>query len=140
MRLFALIVTMIAFITAPALAAEAPDLIGKWAGTSRAVVYGSGGHYGEGEAAPQFKEVALTIEWTEQKDGRLIGTITSPASTEPKLAVLSSDGKTLVTGDTDGSSIGRLIDDDHFELCYTQTSVADDQIVVSCVDFERVKE
>ena len=140
MRISALIVTMIAFITAPALADNAPDMIGKWAGTSRAVVYGTGGHYGDGEAAPHFKEVALTIEWTEQKNDRLIGTITSPVSTEPKLAVLSSDGKTLITGDSDGSSIGRLIDDDHFELCYTQTSVADDQIVVSCVDFERVKE
>ena len=140
MRTSVLFVTLIALVAAPALADEGPNMIGTWTGTSRAVVYGTGGHYGEGEAAAQFKEVALTIEWTEQRDGRLIGTITSPLSTEPKLGVLSSDGRTLVTGDSDGSSIGRLIDDDHFELCYTQTSVADEQIVVSCVDFERAKE
>lgn len=130
----------IAIFAGPALAESAPDMIGKWTGTSRAVVHGPGGHYGEGEATPVFREVPLTIEWTEQNDGRLIGTITSSAKTEPKVAVLSSDGKTLFTADADGSSVGRLVDNDHFELCYMQSSISDDQIVVSCVDFERVEE
>jgi len=130
---------MIAMIGAPVAAAEAPDLIGTWTGTSRAVVAGSGGHYGEGGAALQFREVELTVEWIEQKDGRYIGTITSAGHTEPKLGVLSSDGKMFVTADLDGTSVGRIIDDDHFELCYTQTSTGSDHIIASCVDFERVK-
>jgi len=86
-----------------------------------------------------FREVKLTVEWTEQKDGRLIGTITSPNQTEPKLAVLARDGKTLFAADTNGTSVGTIVEADTFELCYTQSSSADSQIVVSCVEFERVK-
>lgn len=139
MRTMAFLISGIA-ILAPAsvFAQEMPDMLGTWTGTSRAVVSGTGGHYGEGEDAAAFREVELTIEWTAQDDGRLIGTITSPLSTEPKVGVLSSDGQSLYTADSDGSSVGRLIDEDHFELCYMQTSIADEQIVVSCVDFERV--
>ena len=140
MRLSVLAVIAVSMTATPVLAADMPDMIGKWVGTSRAVVYGTGGHYGDSEAVPQFKEVALTVEWTAQKDNRLIGTITSRWNTEPMLAVLSSDGTTMVTGDSDGSAIGRLVDADHFETCYVQTSAGADQIVVSCVDFARVKE
>ncbi len=138
MRRTAILISAIA-VLAPAsvLAQEMPDMLGTWTGTSRAVVAGTGGHYGDGDDVAAFREVDLTIEWTAQDDGRLIGTITSPLSTEPKVGVLSSDGVTLVTADSDGSSVGRLIDDDHFELCYMQTSIADEQIVVSCADFER---
>ena len=57
-----------------------------------------------------------------------------------KLGVLSSNGTTLMTADTDGASLGRIIDEDHFELCHVQTSAGDDQIVVSCVDFAPVIE
>ena len=143
MRLAALIVMLIALVPAPVLAAEMaemPDMVGEWTGTSRAVVSGAGGHYGEVDVLPQFVEAELTIEWTQQKDNRLIGTITSAEGTEPKLGVLSSNGMTLMTADTDGASLGRIIDEDHFELCYVQTSLGDDQIVVSCVDFARVIE
>ncbi len=117
-----------------------PDMLGTWTGTSRAVVAGTGGHYGEGEDAAAFRDVELTVEWTAQDGGRLIGTITSALQTEPKVAVLSADGVTMVAADSDGTSVGRLIDDDHFELCYTQSSIADTQIVASCVVFARVME
>jgi hypothetical protein len=136
MRIAAVGLTLVAL---PALGADAPDMIGKWTGTSRAVVVGSGGHYGAGDVSPQFRSAELTIEWTDQDDGRLIGTITSSGATEPKIAVLSTDGETLVTADSDGTSVGRIIDPDHFELCYTQSSAGDDQMVASCVTFARVE-
>ncbi len=139
MRLSALTI-MAGLVGLPAFAGDLPDMIGKWTGKSRAVVSGTGGHYGEGNAKPEFKEVELTIVWTEQDDDRLIGTITSPWHNETKLAVLSSDGQTLVTVDSDGTSIGRIIDEDNFELCYTQASEGATQIVVSCVDLTRVKD
>lgn len=141
MRKAAVLIAAIAMLAPTSvLAQEAPDMLGTWTGTSRAVVSGTGGHYGDGEDLAAFREVDLTIEWTAQDDGRLIGTVTSPLSTEPKVGVLSSDGQTLFTADSDGSSVGRIVDEDHFELCYMQTSIADEQIVVSCVDFARVVE
>lgn len=133
----ALAILALSFAAIPAQAADWPDLLGTWTGTSRAVVLGEGGHYGADSGKARFVEAELTIEWTEQQDGRYIGTIASPVRTEPKLAVLSADGTTLITVDEDGSSIGRLIDDDHFELCYQQTSAGDSLMTASCVVFER---
>lgn len=122
----------------PALAQNWPDLLGVWKGTSRSVVSGVGGHFSnEASSGPKFLEAELTIEWTEQNDGRYVGTITSPARTENKLGIASSDGTSFYTVDHDGLSSGRFIDADHFELCYMQTSSGDTQMVASCVTFER---
>lgn len=122
----------------PAAAQEWPDLLGTWKGTSRSVVSGVGGHFtGDHGNTPRFAEVELTIEWTEQNAGRYVGTVTSGSHTEGKLGVMSADGTTLLTVDHDGQSVGRIIDGNSFELCYAQTSHSDEQMVVSCVTFER---
>ncbi len=134
------VIAVLALASVPASASEIPDLLGTWQGTSRAVTAGAGGHYADGEATPGFRAAELTIEWTDQDDGRLIGTITSAGHSEMKIGVVSSSGETLVTADEDGSSIGRIVDENHFELCYTQSSAGDQQLVASCVDFERVAE
>ena len=119
-------------IAAPALAQDWPDLVGTWKGTTRAVVANAGGHY-----AGTFATAELTIEWTAADNGRYIGTISSPQHTERVLAVASSDGQSIFTVDTDGLTIGRLIDQDRFELCYLQSSSGDTQMAASCVEFER---
>jgi hypothetical protein len=127
-------------LATPALAQEPewPDLIGTWTGTSRSVVSADGGHFTGGDGAgPRFAEVAFTIEWTQQDRGRYIGTVTSNGSTEPKMAVKSAAGDLFVTVDEDGQSIGRLLDENRFELCYTQSSQGDPQSVASCVLFTR---
>jgi len=138
----ALLIPAIILIATPAAAQEWPDLIGVWKGTSRAVVGKASGHYGNvGDVAAgevgKFVSAELTIEWVKQDDGRYIGSITSASHTEPKLGIVSGDGKSLFTVDSDGHSVGRLIDNDHFELCYMQTSEGDEQMVASCVVFER---
>lgn len=133
----ALVILALSLAGAPALAADWPDLLGTWTGTSRAVVLGDGGHYGGDADGPRFVEAQLTIEWTDQRDGRYVGTISSAEHTEAKLGVLSADLETLVTVDEDGSSVGRLIDDDHFELCYHQSSAGHAQMTAPCVVFER---
>ena len=115
---------------------EWPDLLGQWSGESRAVVSAGGDHYETQEHTdPVFVSQTLMIEWTEQEDGRLIGVITSEQHSEPKMAVIGSDRKSLSTVDANGSSTGSILDDDSFELCYTQTGPA----VVSCVVFTRVR-
>lgn len=121
-----------------ATAQDWPDLVGTWTGTSRTVVWGEGGHFSDTPSdKPVFVETDLTIEWTDAKDGRYIGTITSAVQTESKIGIMSSDGVSFYTVDHDGFSNGRIIDADHFELCYLQTDHKDPQMVASCVTFER---
>lgn len=122
----------------PAIAQDWPSLVGEWKGTTRTVTIGAGGHFADSQPeAAQFREVELTIEWKEENNGRYVGTITSANHTENKLGIMSSDGVSFYTVDEDGHSAGRLIDADHFELCYMQTSSTDSQMVASCVTFER---
>lgn len=136
MRTLALVVGVL--FVFPAAAQEWPDLLGVWKGKTRSVLAGAGGHFADTNTSDaHFREVELTVEWTEQSDGRFIGTITSANHTERKIGVISSDGKTLYTVDHDGQSAGRLIDENHFELCYMQSSSGDSQMVASCVTFER---
>ena len=129
-------------LTATSMASDWPDLLGTWTGTTRSVIIGDGGHFSGGENSQnaEFHEIELTIQWTNQQDGRYIGSITSPKHSEPKLGVVSRDHKTIFTVDTDGQSVGELIDDNHFELCYMQTSSEDSMMVASCVIFERQPE
>lgn len=129
---------ILALSATPLAAQEWTDLVGTWTGTSRAVVSGAGGHYTPSETSkPVFVSADLTIVFTEQDQGRYIGTVTSGNSTEPKIAVVSDDRKAIFTVDSDGQSTGRMLDVDHMELCYTQSSSADKQMVASCVVFVR---
>ena len=122
------------FVLATPLAAqEWPDLVG----TSRAVVSGDGGHYGASGKAAAFRDVPLTLVFTEQNAGRYVGTMSSAQSTEPKIAVVSSNRNAIFSADSDGHSTGRMIDEDAFELCYTQTSASETQMIASCVTFQR---
>ncbi|MCP4304945.1 MAG: hypothetical protein GY788_08755 [bacterium] len=121
-----------------ALGQDWPDLVGTWTGTSRTVVWGEGGHFlDSGADTPGFLESDLTIEWTDAKDGRYVGTPTSTAHTERKLGIMSRDGVSFYTVDRDGFSNGRIIDTDHFELCYLQTDHQIPQMVASCLTFTR---
>ncbi|GJL71203.1 MAG: hypothetical protein NMNS01_04020 [Nitrosomonas sp.] len=136
MRVIVLLISTL--LALPASAHEWPDLLGVWKGTTRTVIAGVGGHFSDSVTSEaHFREVELTIEWIEEDDGRYIGTVTSANHTERKLGVMSSDGNSFYTVDNDGHSTGRLIDEDHFELCYLQSSFQDEQMVASCVTFER---
>ena len=96
MRNIVIVAVSLAVVT-PAMAQTWPDLVGTWVGKSRAIVAAPGGHYGGASAAePSFVSAELTVEWTRQDEGRYIGTITSAGRTEPKLAVVAGDGKTLL--------------------------------------------
>lgn len=139
MRRFALVLAVGASQMAVPVAAQEtwPDLMGKWAGKSRAIITSPAGHYGGSGtgSAPRFASADLVIEITQQDQGRYIGTLTSPGQTEDKLMVVAEDRRTLRTADSDGNSVGRILDADSFELCYTQINPS----VASCAVFRRVK-
>ena len=131
---------LIAAWVQPVLAQDWPDLVGSWQGTSRAIVTAAEHHYGEetidgtdGLDEGAFASSELTVEITEQSDGRYIGSITSAGHTEPKYMIVASDGVTLRASDVNGLSTGRIIDVDSFELCYAQFNPS----TVSCVVFTR---
>lgn len=125
----------------PAVAQDAwPDLLGKWVGKSRAIIMSPAGHYGSAGSAgggnePRFASADLVIEIIKQDQGRYIGTIVSAGSKEEKFMILSEDRKTLRSADSDGNSVGHIIDSNSFELCYTQMAPT----VASCALFKREK-
>jgi hypothetical protein len=123
---------------APAAAQDAwPDLVGKWVGKSRAIIMSPAGHYGSAGSGsePRFVSADLVIEITKQDQGRYIGTIVSAGHREEKFMVLSEDRKTLRSADSDGNSVGHMIDSNSFELCYAQMAPT----VASCALFKRDK-
>lgn len=137
MRRFTLLVGFAASLMAvPASAQDAwPDLLGTWTAKSRAIVTAASGHYGTAGAGsePRFASADLVIEITKQDQGRYIGTITSGGHKEDKLMVVAEDRKSLRTADTDGNSVGRILDTNSFELCYAQNNPS----IATCAVFHR---
>ena len=118
------------------------DLKGEWKGLTRSVIVGGdNGHFNDVESAkPTFLEVELTLIWNEQSKGRYIGYHTSGVHEEIIVGVASAHNPNIFhTVDHNGYSIGTIIDDNHFELCYTETNNENDKQIASCIIFERQK-
>ncbi|MEM1360661.1 MAG: hypothetical protein AAGF94_02970 [Pseudomonadota bacterium] len=137
MKILGRTTVLLAMMTTAAVAADYPNLLGTWTGTSRAVVTGTSGHYVVDGTRAKFVSADLTLEWTEQDDGRLIGTFTSPQYTEVKIGVISQSGDMLFSADNDGTSVGRILGPDRFELCYTHAEANAEVSTASCVIFTR---
>lgn len=92
-----------------AAAGEAPDLRGKWRGTTQQVTNEQG-----------YREHENTIEITDQAGRRFVGTVTHGGGTEKFIGVIRSDNKTLywVDVEDDGQVIGELIRPGVMETCY----------------------
>jgi hypothetical protein len=122
-----------------ALAADdAPDLTGKWTGTTFTIVAGTGGHWPESAgtfAKPALFEKAITVTITGQVGRRFWGTTSiaddQEPNGEPLIGEITPDGKRLVIADTDGYWDG-TIDGDTFSFCYAQAGGPTHSSVVSC--------
>jgi hypothetical protein len=118
-------------------AADYPDMLGSWSGTSEAVVLGHPRHYEDNpdEAVDaRLASAEFTLTLTGQDGRRLWGTFESPTHSEAWLGVLWSDGKGLRGVDMDGHVEGRILDENTMEFCYTHTG---ETMVASCVVLRR---
>ena len=118
------------------------DLKGEWKGQTRSVIVGGdNGHFIDIETNKStFSEVEITLIWNEQSNGRYIGYHTSGDHEEIIIGVASAyNPKIFHTVDHNGYSMGTIINDNQFELCYTETNSENGKQLASCVIFKRQK-
>jgi len=128
-RLFSLLALGLATLvggTSIAGAQSMLDLKGNWTGTSSSIVSGLPPHHPTTLTAKpagpnRLTEVKFTITVDGQAGGRFWGTLSSPASTDPFIGVLSSDAKRLRMVLQRGGIIdGTVINPDTVEIFYTE--------------------
>jgi hypothetical protein len=135
-------------IVSAAMAARAqdgiPDLKGTWVGKGKVIIFGGHAHHpGTGpDSAPTVRDIEMTL-LVEGQDGRLAWGRSSSAKAdtkEPFAWAISSDNKSIIGSDTDGSFRITLLSPDRMEKCYTHNGLSPSKsIVAGCYPMERVK-
>jgi hypothetical protein len=111
-----------------AVAQSIPDLKGTWTGTSKSIVAGLAPHHpGTVTAKPagpnRLTEVKFTIKIDGQQDSRFWGTLTSAASAEPFIGVISSEGKRVrIVLHRGGIIDGTVLTPDSIEIMYNENA------------------
>jgi len=105
-----------AFIAIGICAAEVPNLVGYWTGTSN-------GYFNEDGIARLSENGSISLVITAQKDRLFTGNLTATLNGEEIVKGLAGaiglDGKTLYIAEFDqGYDIGTIISDDELELIY----------------------
>jgi hypothetical protein len=135
------IVTVLATATV-AQAQSAPDLKGAWSGKFRTIILGSNPHHPGGAAdTPRVREITFTFD-VEGQDGRLLWgkSWSNPERKEPFVASITSDRRTLIGADTDGSMTMRIGRGGRMELCYIHSATGPSQsMVASCGTMQRAR-
>jgi hypothetical protein len=130
-RLFSLLALGIIVLvggTSIAGAQSMPDLKGTWTGTSSSIVSGLPPHHPTTLTAKpagpnRLTEVKFTIKVDGQDGGRIWGTLTSPASAEPFIGVVSADGKRLrIVLQRAGVIEGTVLTPDSIEIMYVENA------------------
>ena len=130
----------LATATAPALAQQAPNLVGTWKGTSpgAAVVGGNPYHQGTSEGEPHFTNaIEFTITITEQKGNRFVGKLSDGKRTEKLIGAISPNNQSGMALDDDGQYVFTIRDRDTLDVCYSHMTQASK--VVACFPWTRAK-
>jgi len=145
MRYLALVLLAIVGATTAARAQDAiPDLKGTWMGKGKVIIFGGHAHHpGVGaDSPPTVRDIEMTL-LVEGQDGRLAWGRSSSANAdtkEPFAWAMSSDNKSIIGSDTDGSFRITLLASDRMEKCYTHNGLGPSKsIVAGCYPMERVK-
>jgi hypothetical protein len=144
MRYFALILAVVGAATAARAQDAIPDVKGTWSGKGKVVIFGSHAHHpGAGSDSPMtVRDIEMTV-LVEGQDGRLAWGRSSSANAdtkEPFAWAMSSDNKSIIGSDMDGSFRITLLAPDRMEKCYTHNGMSPSKsIVAGCYDMERIK-
>jgi hypothetical protein len=139
------LITAVVAVLATATVAQAqsaPDLKGAWSGKFRTVILGSNPHHPGGAAdTPRVREITFTFD-IEGQDGRLLWgkSWSNPERKEPFVASITSDRRTLIGADTDGSMTMRIGGRGRMDLCYIHSATGPSQsMVASCGTMQRAR-
>jgi hypothetical protein len=144
MRCFALLLAIIGAATAARAQDAIPDLKGTWFGKGKVIVFGGHAHHPgvSPDNPPAVRDIEMTL-LVEGQDGRLAWGRSSSANAdtkEPFAWAISSDNKSIIGSDTDGSFRITLLAPDPMEKCYTHNGLSPSKsIVAGCYPMERVK-
>ena len=121
-----------------------PDLKGTWSGKGKVIVFGGHAHHPgvRSDSPPTVRDIEMTL-LVEGQDGRLAWGRSSSANAdtkEPFAWAMSSDNKSIIGSDTDGSFRITLLAPDRMEKCYTHNGLSPSKsIVAGCYQMERVR-
>ena len=140
------LITAVVAVLATATVAQAqpaPDLKGAWSGKFRTIILGSNPHHPPGGAAdaPRVREITFTFD-IEGQDGRLLWgkSWSNPERKEPFVASITSDGRTIIGADTDGSLTMRIGGRGRMDLCYIHPATSPSQsMLASCGTMQRAR-
>jgi len=129
-----------------AVAADPPDLKGRWIGKTHSIIAGKGAHWPTSSGTfekPLLAEKDLVIEITGQQGRRFWGVQTLSGSgektEEPMIDELyGKDNQKILVVDTDGYLWGE-IDGDTLSFCYGYASGKSQSSVVSCCEVKRAR-
>jgi hypothetical protein len=144
MRYCALILAVVAAATAARAQDAIPDLKGTWSGKGKVIIFGGHTHHPgvSLDSPPTVRDIEMTL-LVEGQDGRLAWGRSSSANAdtkEPFAWAMSSDNKSIIGSDTDGSFRITLLAPDRMEKCYTHNGLSPSKsIVAGCYQMERVR-
>jgi hypothetical protein len=144
MRYFALVLAIIGTATAARAQDAIPDLKGTWVGKGSVIIFGGHAHHPgvPSDSPPAVRNIEMTL-LVEGQNGRLAWGRSSSANAdtkEPFAWAISSDNKSIIGSDTDGSFRITLLGPDRMEKCYTHNGLSPSKsIVAGCYPMERVK-
>ena len=144
MRYFAFAVALLGAVTAARAQDAIPDLKGTWSGKGKVIIFGGHAHHlgTNPTSPPTVRDIEMTLV-VEGQDGRLAWGRSSSANAdtkEPFAWAISSDNKSIIGSDTDGSFRISLLAPDRMEKCYTHNGMGPSKsIVAGCYPMERVK-
>ncbi len=107
MRYCALILAVVGAATAARAQDAIPDLRGTWSGKGKVIIFGGHAHHPDvrPDSPPTVRDIEMTL-LVEGQDGRLAWGRSSSANAdtkEPFAWAMSSDNKSIIGSDTDGS-------------------------------------
>jgi hypothetical protein len=127
-RYFALVLAVVGAATGAGAQGAIPNLKGTWFGKGRVIIFGGHAHHPDTrpDSPPTVRDIEMTL-LVEGQDVRLAWGRSSSAiadTKEPFAWAISSDNKSIIGSDTDGSFRITLLAPDRMEKCYTHNGLS----------------
>lgn len=135
---FAIVAALVGFAAQHAAAADFPNLVGEWKGTTTPVHVGSTGHaVPQGEGVNFTGEIEITFKVTEQKGNDFTGSVVTKNRTEPFVGSIREDKTEGIMVDEDGNYEFKIVDANTIDLCYWH--ITSQSRVTTCYGLKRAQ-
>lgn len=120
------------------MAADSPNLVGEWTGTTTPLHVGSTGHaVQQGEGVNFADDIKITFKVTDQEGNDFTGSVVTKSRTEPFVGSIREDKTEGIIIDEDGNYEFKLVDASTIDLCYWH--VTSQSCVTTCFALNRAQ-